>query len=547
MLKAAKDNWQNAFERTLENAERASVRDFTNYYKTESDKAITIALQKGSLTEQDLLGVFTRDGFAKRYEGLYERIGMTFANWYAKNFDKYLKKGVSSNQFQEPWRAAFRNEGILVGAQRVSLVQGTAKKTLIKVYRQLSSDPIFQDSGEVVKAKMLRQQFDKYNKYQAERLVRTEATNAANAATMQSAQDIFPGADMQKEWISASDSRTRRFSNKDFADHAFMNGNIVDFDKPFEVPTIRGIEYLMRPGSVNGSPGNVINCRCSVAPFPKENAQTIGLIDEIGIGISIGQAEALISRNIDEAKPSPSKIVVKPPKPKTPVAGEVVDDTLKAKKEAMRPDNWNDVVPSGTKLNDDYLALLNKKPTISASFKGSYQSGNSIVINTKRYSSETMGKVLAHEFGHLIHQTKGWCVLYGGRWSTSIKEVHNFYKTQRIKIGINKRGAEKFKFFKDVDGFSINHRSSIRSQFPNLTDAQFKESYGAVADYFGAMTKNAVGWGHSNSYYISVEWRHAEMLAHSFENKYQGNEVFKKLFPEIYEDTIKWINELIAL
>ncbi len=284
MLKAAKDNWQNAFERTLENAERASVRDFTNYYKTESDKAITIALQKGSLTEQDLLGVFTRDGFAKRYEGLYERIGMTFANWYAKNFDNYLKKGVSSNQFQEPWRAAFRNEGILVGAQRVSLVQGTAKKTLIKVYRQLSSDPIFQDSGEVVKAKMLRQQFDKYNKYQAERLVRTEATNAANAATMQSAQDIFPGADMQKEWISASDERTR-------AAHREANGQIVDFKKPF---IVKG-EELMRPGDPRGSASNVINCRCSVAPFPKENAQTIGLIDEIGIGIAFGAAEELIS------------------------------------------------------------------------------------------------------------------------------------------------------------------------------------------------------------------------------------------------------------
>ena len=284
MLKAAKDNWQNAFERTLENAERASVRDFTNYYKTESDKAITIALQKGSLTEQDLLGVFTRDGFAKRYEGLYERIGMTFANWYAKNFDKYLKKGVSANEFQEPWRAAFRNEGMLVAAQRKGLVQGTAKKTLIKVYRQLSSDPIFQDSGEVVKAKMLRQQFDKYNKYQAERLVRTEATNAANAATMQSAQDIFPGADMQKEWISASDERTR-------AAHREANGQIVDFNKPF---IVKG-EELMRPGDPRGSASNVVNCRCSVAPFPKENAQTIGLIDEIGIGIAFGAAEELIS------------------------------------------------------------------------------------------------------------------------------------------------------------------------------------------------------------------------------------------------------------
>ena len=284
MLKAVKDTWQNAFERTLDNAERASVRDFTNYYKTESDKAITIALQKGSLTEQNLLGVFTIDGFAKRYEGLYERIGMTFANWYAKNFDKYLKKGVSANEFQEPWRAAFRNEGMLVAAQRKGLVQGTTKKTLIKVYRQLSSDPIFQDSGEVVKAKMLRQQFDKYNKYQAERLVRTEATNAANAATMQSAQDIFPGADMQKEWIAASDERTR-------AAHREANGQIVDFNKPF---IVKG-EELMRPGDPRGSASNVVNCRCSMAPFPKEGANTTDLFTDINIGLAISAAEELIS------------------------------------------------------------------------------------------------------------------------------------------------------------------------------------------------------------------------------------------------------------
>lgn len=282
MLKAAKDNWQNAFERTLENAERALIRDFTNYYKTETNKAIGIMLQKNSINEQDLLGVFTKDGFGKLYEGLYERIGLTFANWYAKNFDKYLKKGISANQFQDPWRAAFRNEGILVGAQRVTLVQGTAKKTLIKVYRQLSNDPIFQDSGEVVKAKMLRQQFDKYNKYQAERLVRTEATNAANAATMQSAKDIFPGADMQKEWITAMDGRERQW-------HGAANGQIVDFDQPFIVMG----ESIMRPGQ--GSAKNVINCRCSVAPFPKENAQTINIIEEIGIGIAFGAAQELIT------------------------------------------------------------------------------------------------------------------------------------------------------------------------------------------------------------------------------------------------------------
>ena len=275
MLKAVKDTWQNAFERTLDNAERASVRDFTNYYKTETDKAIGVMLQKNSISEQDLLGIFTLDGFGKLYEGLYERIGMTFANWYAKNFDKYLTKGVSANQFQEPWRASFRNQGILVGAQRVTLVQNTAKKTLIKVYRQLANDPVFASEGEVVRAKMLRQQFDRYSKYQAERLVRTEATNAANYATMQSAQDIFPGADMQKEWISASDERTR-------AAHREANGQIVDFNKPF---IVKG-EYLMRPGDPSGSASNVVNCRCSMAPFPKEAAQTIGLIEDIGFGLN---------------------------------------------------------------------------------------------------------------------------------------------------------------------------------------------------------------------------------------------------------------------
>ena len=533
MLKRAKDNWQNAFESTLDKSERKAVRDFTNYYKTESDKAITIALQKGSLSEQDLLGVFTRDGFAKRYEALYEGIGLTFANWYAKNFDKYLTKGVSPNQFQEPWRAAFRNLGITIGAQRVTLVQNTAKKTLIKVFRQLQNDPIFQTEGEVVKARMLRKQYNRYNTYQAKRLVRTEATNAANYATMQSAQDIFPGADMQKEWITSMDGREREW-------HGAANGQIVDFNKPF---IVKG-ESIMRPGE--GSAANVINCRCSVAPFPKQNAQTVGLIEGLNVGVSVGQAEALISRNIDEVKPNPSKIVIKPPQPKQPVTGEVVDDTLKAKKEAMRPDNWNDVVPSGTKLNDDYLALLETKPSIAGTAKGSYQVGNFINIDITRHNSETISRVLAHEFGHLVHQQKKWCVL-AGRFSKSIDEVTNFYKSQRAKIGIDKRGADKFKYFKDVDRFSPSFRGSIRSQFPNLTDKQFKESFAAVADYFGAMTKNQIGWGHSNSYYSSLSWRHAEMLAHAFENKYVGNPVFKKLFPEIYKDTIKWIDELIAL
>ncbi len=34
-----------------------------------------------------------------------------------------------------------------------------------------------------------------------------------------------------------------------------------------------------------------------------------------------------------------------------------------------------------------------------------------------------------------------------------------------------------------------------------------------------------------------------QFIAHAFENTYAGNEVFKKVLPELYEDMIKLIKE----
>ena len=36
-----------------------------------------------------------------------------------------------------------------------------------------------------------------------------------------------------------------------------------------------------------------------------------------------------------------------------------------------------------------------------------------------------------------------------------------------------------------------------------------------------------------------------EYMAHAFENKYYGNEVMKKLFPQLNADMIKMLDELI--
>ena len=90
---------------------------------------------------------------------------------------------------------------------------------------------------------------------QALRIARTETTAAANFAATEAGG--VSGFAMQKEWISALDSRTRD-------DHAGTNGQKRPESKPFNV----GGEKLMYPGDPAGSAGNVINCRCTVAMIP---------------------------------------------------------------------------------------------------------------------------------------------------------------------------------------------------------------------------------------------------------------------------------------
>ena len=51
-------------------------------------------------------------------------------------------------------------------------------------------------------------------------------------------------------------------------------------------PFLVGGEQLLYPGDPAGSSENVINCRCSVAPFPVEDAVTDASIENIGFGLS---------------------------------------------------------------------------------------------------------------------------------------------------------------------------------------------------------------------------------------------------------------------
>jgi uncharacterized protein with gpF-like domain len=94
----------------------------------------------------------------------------------------------------------------------------------------------------------------------AERITRTETHSAAVNAINDTMIDS--GMGLTKSWSSAMDERTR--DDHGDADRRYSE-NPIDLEEPFSV----GDEYLEFPGDPNGSPGNIINCRCVVLYFTK--------------------------------------------------------------------------------------------------------------------------------------------------------------------------------------------------------------------------------------------------------------------------------------
>jgi len=73
---------------------------------------------------------------------------------------------------------------------------------------------------------------------------------------------------LNKVWMANHDAKTR-------PDHAEADGQEVGMDESFDV----GGEQLMYPGDPAGSPGNIINCRCTVY---YTSVQSLESEDEIG-------------------------------------------------------------------------------------------------------------------------------------------------------------------------------------------------------------------------------------------------------------------------
>lgn len=542
--KQFKQVWQTSVERERGKMERQYIAKLRKWYNAEYAKGVQQFVDEGRIIVQ---GLFPITFLSKFYEEYYEETGLHFANWYFKNYKKFVKK-QSADQYQNQWRASFATYGASVAKTNVTLIQGTALKTLIQLTTKLSRDPEWQALGTAEQARILRRQFDGYSKYQAERFIKTETTAISNKAILESATTIFPADQLYKEWSTALDGRER-------ASHRAADGQSVPFNQPF---IVQG-EELMEPGDRRGSASNVINCRCAAIPVPIEDAVAVEGLENIGVqlagenltsGLTAADV-ASIAATVGAPKPKPKPRYSGPDQGKGEPLGDYFE---RVNHPALDQYNQLKKIEAQGYIVGDLEILKEVKQSIDIRLKANRGAGLSqddtyIEIGTLRFKkgSKTFIQVLNHEIGHQVHIQNNWSAykIIGN------KTVEKYFKKFENVLGLKSARRREIEFRYNLKLRTLFNEDKIayfRKKY-KLTLSEYEEWRAATYDFFGAVTKNKIGSGHRNIYYQGALGKNSqrwEVLAHASENFYDGgNPLFKELFPEIYADTLKLWDELL--
>lgn len=542
------------FERQLSIGERKELSKVFRYHVNQYDQAIKQFLATGKT--EGWTELFKTEDLVNIYTNIYVNIGTRVSEWYTRNFERYNKK-FDPAQYRDVFAFKFAALANQVAGTRVTSVQDNRKQVLIKELKRFFSDPEFQALNERDAQKLLRDRFKGISKYQAERIIRTESVAAANYATSESAKQMFNEQDLMKEWITAEDGRVRRIP-RDQASHRAMNGVTIEASERFKVPTKNGIDLLMFPGDPNGSPSNVINCRCTVAYVPKEAAEATMTIQGFGV------------QDLEQVQEQGENfgVVVNAVVGETlqaPVAEKTREQIIRERIEQNRPEEWDKITQYASsrtgkpvELNDDFLEFVDIEGyRYIFRGKGAHHDRFSREIKLANSDWTYRERTIYHEFGHNIHDSLEVFNRAGDQVNPKFAE---FFDEMVELTGMSKRGKKKQEALdeirKTIPTLKKNQTNAywdVKDQLPErykdlydkLGQLELEEQWHSLADFFGAITKNTVGWGHRNVYYRgSVFKQYAEMFAHMSEWYFGKHDLVKAAFPEVYERAMQVMEEL---
>lgn len=187
----------------------------------------------------------------------------------------------------------------------------------------------------------------------------------------------------------------------------------------------------------------------------------------------------------------------------------------------------------GVKINRDIFKGLKRRvvlgqvdePGLSAG--DAYYNANSdyikIAVADRFKNDKWLAKVVVyHEFGHAV-------------------DHHNGLSKSKALLGIMSKYREKYA----ADNNSGYSKISVGlfEDYLKHKKTEQKSQIGSTMDTLKALNVN-YGAGHSKEYFSVKGNAEAEIIAHTFENKYVGNPYFKKHMPELYDELLEWVDGL---
>lgn len=187
-----------------------------------------------------------RDVMDAMHEAAYKTNGVSFAR-------THMLSGTASDVVRSIMTnaATFAQQAT---AYVAPLIHKTTRKFVIEAGRKVTENAL---GGQAAKdaVNAARDSLGQISKVRAARISRTAGHEAATKVHRDAVHEA--GLDIVKRrWLTAQDERVR-------AAHAEAHGQERIGDVPFDV----GGEKLTRPGDPNGSPWNIINCRCAERLF----------------------------------------------------------------------------------------------------------------------------------------------------------------------------------------------------------------------------------------------------------------------------------------
>lgn len=180
----------------------------------------------------------------------------------------------------------------------------------------------------------------------------------------------------------------------------------------------------------------------------------------------------------------------------------------------------------GVKVDRSFFNYLNKETPLTHKSGGAHYAPDENQVNIPFDSRRKQSKwyaeaVVYHEYGHAAD------------WQ------NNFKKAKPL---LDLMATSRKKYRDDFSKLSFN----LIQRIEKTTIGDTREKIAAVADTIKSLNRN-YGFGHSGSYFKQPGKSEAEFLAHTFENRFAGNDIFKELMPELYEDMRNLADELLKL